>query len=180
MWAKLRLFLEVRSSSRCQPLRGQYSNTDIQFMRNLEFHGLLILGSEKVGLKTPLRILFFLHLCLSDSVCINSSHLLTRQFCSFSLKVPSFLNLFQIIAFGETLFAMRQFLPLAEVRDVHYELLEWRCCGEDNHWRVLDTSSSSLVEIVIPAIRFLYLYCVTLFHCLPLLVSLFNTLTRVL
>uniref|UniRef100_A0A915PJA2 non-specific serine/threonine protein kinase n=1 Tax=Setaria digitata TaxID=48799 RepID=A0A915PJA2_9BILA len=60
---------------------------------------------------------------------------------------------FEILAFETTLFAMRQFLPLAEVRDVHYELVEWRCCGEDGNWRPLDMSSSSLVEIIIPAMR---------------------------
>ncbi|VDN03509.1 unnamed protein product [Thelazia callipaeda] len=60
---------------------------------------------------------------------------------------------FEILAFGETLFTMRQFLPLAEVKDVHYELVEWRCCGDDSNWHVLDTNGSSLLEIIIPAVR---------------------------
>lgn len=60
----------------------------------------------------------------------------------------------QILAFEKTIFVMRQFLPLAEVRDVHYETVDWRCCAEDNNWRTLDISGSSLIEIIIPAVRF--------------------------
>nr|CDP90956.1 Bm6044, isoform b [Brugia malayi] len=60
---------------------------------------------------------------------------------------------FEILAFEKTIFVMRQFLPLAEVRDVHYETVEWRCCAEDSNWRTLDISGSSLIEIIIPAVR---------------------------
>uniref|UniRef100_A0A0R3RFC1 non-specific serine/threonine protein kinase n=1 Tax=Elaeophora elaphi TaxID=1147741 RepID=A0A0R3RFC1_9BILA len=60
---------------------------------------------------------------------------------------------FEILAFEKTIFVMRQFLPLAEVRDVHYETVEWRCCAEDNNWRTLDMSGFSLIEIIIPAVR---------------------------
>uniref|UniRef100_A0A0R3QZH9 non-specific serine/threonine protein kinase n=1 Tax=Brugia timori TaxID=42155 RepID=A0A0R3QZH9_9BILA len=60
---------------------------------------------------------------------------------------------FEILAFEKTIFVMRQFLPLAEVRDIHYETVEWRCCAEDSNWRTLDISGSSLIEIIIPAVR---------------------------
>ncbi|KAL3998140.1 Ankyrin repeats (3 copies) family protein [Acanthocheilonema viteae] len=60
---------------------------------------------------------------------------------------------FEILAFEKTIFVMSQFLPLAEVRDVHYEIVDWCCCAEDSNWRTLDMSGSSLVEIIIPAVR---------------------------
>lgn len=59
----------------------------------------------------------------------------------------------EVIAFGQSLFTLRQFLPLAEVRDVHYELAEWRTRSDDSQWRVVDVQNSALVEIVIPAFR---------------------------
>lgn len=74
---------------------------------------------------------------------------------------------FQILAFEKTIFIMRQFLPHAEVRDVHYEIVEWRCCAEDSNWRTLDISGSSLIEIIIPAVRF-QLYSVLDYHFLTI------------
>ncbi|CAG9533559.1 unnamed protein product [Cercopithifilaria johnstoni] len=60
---------------------------------------------------------------------------------------------FEILAFEKTIFVMRQFLPLAEVRDIHYEAVDWCCCAEDGNWRTMDMSDSSLIEIIIPAVR---------------------------
>lgn len=58
-----------------------------------------------------------------------------------------------MIAFGQSLFMLRQFLPLAEVRDVHYEAVEWRARSEDGQWRTSDVHNSALVEIIIPSFR---------------------------
>uniref|UniRef100_A0A9J2PYQ2 non-specific serine/threonine protein kinase n=1 Tax=Ascaris lumbricoides TaxID=6252 RepID=A0A9J2PYQ2_ASCLU len=59
----------------------------------------------------------------------------------------------EVIAFGQSLFMLRQFLPLAEVRDVHYEAVEWRARSEDGQWRTSDVHNSALVEIIIPSFR---------------------------
>uniref|UniRef100_A0A915AF19 non-specific serine/threonine protein kinase n=1 Tax=Parascaris univalens TaxID=6257 RepID=A0A915AF19_PARUN len=59
----------------------------------------------------------------------------------------------EVIAFGQSLFMLRQFLPLAEVRDVHYEAVEWRARSEDGQWRTSDMHNSALVEIIIPSFR---------------------------
>lgn len=49
---------------------------------------------------------------------------------------------------------MRQFLPLANVSDIHYELVEWYVTGEDGQWRTLNANTSSLIEIILPSFRF--------------------------
>ncbi|KHN76855.1 Leucine-rich repeat serine/threonine-protein kinase 1 [Toxocara canis] len=59
----------------------------------------------------------------------------------------------EVIAFGQSLFMLRQFLPLAEVRDVHYEAVEWRARGEDGQWRSSDVHNSALIEIILPSFR---------------------------
>uniref|UniRef100_A0A8R1XUT2 non-specific serine/threonine protein kinase n=1 Tax=Onchocerca volvulus TaxID=6282 RepID=A0A8R1XUT2_ONCVO len=85
-----------------------------------------------------------------DSSLETVNELCDRQFLSYWLLWQTG---FEILAFDKTVFLMRQFLPLAEVPDVHYETVEWRCCTEDNNWRTLDMSGSSLIEIIIPAVR---------------------------
>ncbi|EFO25986.1 TKL/LRRK protein kinase [Loa loa] len=78
------------------------------------------------------------------------NELCDRQFLSYWLLWQTG---FEILAFEKTIFIMRQFLPLAEVRDVHYEIVEWHCCAEDSNWRTLDMNGSSLIEIIIPSVR---------------------------
>ncbi|KAM3721655.1 Leucine-rich repeat serine/threonine-protein kinase [Dirofilaria immitis] len=87
---------------------------------------------------------------VEDSSLETLNELCNRQFLSYWLLWQTG---FEILAFDKTIFLMRQFLPLAEVRDVHYETVEWRSCTEDSNWRTLDMNGSSLIEIIIPSIR---------------------------
>ena len=59
-----------------------------------------------------------------------------------------------MIASDHSLFMLRQYLPLAEVRDTQYDQIEWRTRGEDSKWRKTIFHNSAFIEILIPSYRF--------------------------
>uniref|UniRef100_A0A7E4VDA0 Non-specific serine/threonine protein kinase n=1 Tax=Panagrellus redivivus TaxID=6233 RepID=A0A7E4VDA0_PANRE len=58
----------------------------------------------------------------------------------------------EVDAFGTTLLSLKQFLPLAHVRDVNYSMTELRRKCDDSIWRPFVFEQATLVELVVPAI----------------------------
>lgn len=74
---------------------------------------------------------------------------------------------------------LRQYLPLAEARDVLYEFVDWWTRGEDFKWRPTNLQNSAFVEITIPSYEFVsltFLYDYFIVKCIIFLyfVSWFN------
>lgn len=53
-------------------------------------------------------------------------------------------------AFGNMLFSLKQYLPLAQVRDVDYDKVNWLLKHDDGVWRSARAEKAQLVEIFIP------------------------------
>lgn len=50
---------------------------------------------------------------------------------------------------GHTLFSLKEFLPLAEVRDINYKEVKFKY-RQDNNWTILDAETSSILELYMP------------------------------
>ena len=59
----------------------------------------------------------------------------------------------EVDAFGTFLFSLKQFLPLANVRDVNYSLSEFKKRGDDGIWRNFQIEQGTLVELLVPSFR---------------------------
>lgn len=56
----------------------------------------------------------------------------------------------QICAFDTFVFSLKQFLPLACVRDINYSMAKLYKKNEDNQWRSIAFNGEFLVELLIP------------------------------
>ncbi|MFH4976292.1 hypothetical protein AB6A40_003001 [Gnathostoma spinigerum] len=109
--------------------------------------------------------------------------------CSSNLKVEWLLwqTGIELLILDQPVFSLRQFLPFAEVRDVHYEQVEWRLRSEDGGaWRTVDMQHATIIEIVLPEFKLSVVdsgresllnsnkYCIT--RLLALIVDIIDTL----
>uniref|UniRef100_A0AC34QG93 Protein kinase domain-containing protein n=1 Tax=Panagrolaimus sp. JU765 TaxID=591449 RepID=A0AC34QG93_9BILA len=58
----------------------------------------------------------------------------------------------EVDAFGTFLLSLKQFLPLANVRDVNYSISDLKKKSEDGIWRNFNLEQASLIELLIPNI----------------------------
>lgn len=59
----------------------------------------------------------------------------------------------EILLFDEYIFSLKEFLPLASVRDTNYSVANLQSRGDDACWRKLNCEENFIVELLIPSIQ---------------------------